>query len=300
MSSKKRDYYEVLGLSKNSDEKEIKTAYRKLSMKLHPDRNKAPDAEEKFKEVQEAYEILSNPESRSKYDKFGHAAFDPNSHQGGGFGGFDGVDLGDIFSQFFGGGFGRASNRPMKGQDGQAQISISFIESYQGKKITEKLEKWDGEKRTRIETEIEMPAGIADGQQVILRGYGGRGRNGGPSGDLYLVVRVLPHRFFIRDGKNINIQIPVSAFDILIEKEIDIPTPSGLQKIKLKKSYDSQSKIVISRKGFPGLGGTHTGDLVVFLKIYMPEIDKKNIPVIEKMNKNSKKNEYEKFMKDFE
>ena len=148
MSKKQRDYYEILGISKNASEQEIKKAFRTLAMKYHPDRNKAPDAEEKFKEINAAYEVLSNPEKRKQYDQFGHAAFNQGQGQGDfgnfhfeGFEGFGNFDFEDIFSSFFNGGFGNRSKQPRKGSDVQAQIMINFEDAIFGKKLQEKLEK---------------------------------------------------------------------------------------------------------------------------------------------------------------
>ena len=135
----KRDYYEILGVDKNADQSQIKRAFRKQAMIYHPDRNKSPDAEDKFKALNEANEVLSDETKRAQYDQYGHAAFE-NGGQGqggGGFGGFGGFE--DIFSQFFGG--GRRSNAPRQGGDHQARVTISFMESVNGKTITEKLEK---------------------------------------------------------------------------------------------------------------------------------------------------------------
>ena len=147
MSKKKRDYYEVLGIPKHATEQEIKKAFRQLAMKYHPDKNKATDAEDKFKEINEAYEVLSDHQKRAQYDKFGHQAFGQQGAQGFGgfhFEGFDGfgdIDLGDIFSQFFGGSFGKGAKRPRKGADIQAQITIDFKDAIFGKKIKQKLDK---------------------------------------------------------------------------------------------------------------------------------------------------------------
>jgi len=137
---KKRDYYEVLGISKNATQQEVKKAFRKMAMKYHPDRNKESDAEEKFKEINEANEVLSDEQKRAQYDQFGHAAFEGGGQGQGGFGGFgDFSDLNDIFSSFFGG--RRNNNGPRRGSDLQAQITITFEESVFGKTITEHLDK---------------------------------------------------------------------------------------------------------------------------------------------------------------
>lgn len=229
MSKTKRDYYEVLGVPKTASEQEIKKAFRKLAMEYHPDRNKNAGAEEKFKEINEAYEVLSDPQKREKYDKFGHSAFDGS--QGGFSGGFQGFEefnfgsfggFEDIFSSFFGGG---NSNKPRKGQDFQSQIAISFEESLVGKVLNQKLDMYEGDKKVKKDVEIKIPAGIKNGQSIALRGYGGQGRNGGPNGDMFIQVVVHEHKRFVREGNDIHLEMPISAFDIISQKELEVPTP---------------------------------------------------------------------------
>ncbi len=295
----KRDYYEVLGVSKSATDDEIKKAYRKLAKKYHPDVNKEPGAEEKFKEVNEAYEVLSDAQKRANYDQFGFAGVDPSA---GGFGGFSSGfgsagfdDLNDIFSSFFGGGMGgfgstggrRASNAPRKGDDKLMRLNISFMDACFGKTETIKLAvdeqcpdckgsgaaspsdietcqtcrgsgtviqqqrtafgvfqtqaacpdcKGTGKKirkvcphcggkgyeRKNTEVEVNIPAGISSGQQLRVQGKGERGYNGGPNGDLYIEVYVQPHERFEREGKNIYLEIPVSAVDATLGCSIDV------------------------------------------------------------------------------
>ena len=302
----KRDYYEVLGISKGASEDEIKKAYRKLAKQYHPDVNKAPDAEAKFKEINEAYEVLSDPQKKAAYDQFGHAGMD-GFGQGGyssGFGGMNMDDLGDIFSDFFGGmggfsgfNFGGSSSSsrrsgPIKGDNRYMSMEIEFLDAVHGvdKMINLSVDKTctycDGSgaaTRSDIETcptcrgsgrvmrqsrtpfgvvqqqsvcpdckgsgkrikkicphcsgrgynsvkeqvEVTIPAGISSGQQVRLAGYGERGENGGPNGDLYIEIRVRPHKYFTREGNNIHISVPISAVDATLGTTVDIPTAYG-------------------------------------------------------------------------
>lgn len=297
----KRDYYEILGISKEANQQEIKKAFRKLAMKYHPDRNKEEGAEEKFKEINEAYEVLSNEDARSKYDQFGHAAFDGSQGQGfggfdfsGGFGGFS--DLNDLFSQFF---TGQRSNSPRKGDDYQSEIVISFEESIFGKTVTQKLNKFEGNDQVRKDAEIKIPAGIQDGQSIALRGFGGQGYNGGESGDLYIVVRVKEHPHYFRRGNDIHLEMPVSAFDIMLEKELTIPTPYGQETIQLHANYTSHTKVRVPEKGFISIRTGQYGDLIIHLKVYVPELGSKDKKVIEQTAKRTKDKTHDKWLKGF-
>jgi molecular chaperone DnaJ len=296
----KRDYYEVLGITKSADAKEIKKAFRRLAMQYHPDRSKASDAEDKFKEINEAYEVLSNPEKRSVYDQYGHEGLNTNGAPGG-FGGFQGFGgFGDIFSDLFGGNNRGRSNGPMQGRDYQSEISINFLNSILGISIVRNLPKYEvcntchGTKAqsssdiircdkcngsgqvtrimstpfgkiqqkslcskcegkgsyikhkcktcsgegivvTKKEVEIEIPAGINQGQIIVVEGFGGPGTNGGRNGDLHLVIDVIPHNHFTRDENNIHLKLPVSIKDVIIGATINVPTPYGDKQIKISK-----------------------------------------------------------------
>lgn len=299
MSKTKRDYYEVLGISKNASEQEIKKAFRKLAMEYHPDRNKSPEAEEKFKEVNEAYEVLSDENKKAKYDQFGHAAFDQS--QGFGGAGFEGFDFGgfggfgDIFESFF----GQQTRGPRKGADLQAQIWVSFEESMTGKVIHQKIDKHDGTKWTRVDTEVKVPAGIRDGQSIALRGYGQPGRNGGPNGDLFVQIRVKEHKHFHREQNDIHIEIPVSAFAIINEESIDVPTPWGFTMLNLKSNISSGDTFVIHEHGAPSISTGKKGDLIVHVKIYIPQMSDKERKHVSEVTHGIKDKTYEKFLKEF-
>ena len=301
----KRDYYEVLGVPKTASQQDIKRAFRKLAMKYHPDRNKEADAEEKFKEVNEANEVLSDETKRQKYDQFGHAAFDPSQGAGqggfGGFGDFGGFSFdgfGDMFESFFGGG-SRNRNRPRKGSDYQQRITIDFLDSVFGKTLEISIKKNENGKSRTIETEVTIPAGIDDGQQVVLRGYGGQGTNGGPNGDLYLVVSVKSHKHYKRHGNDIYLDVPVSYVDILDERTIEIPTPEGKEKIKLDSKTHSGSIFTFRGKGFPSTRGPFKGNFIAHIVIYVPKAHGKDKDKIIALAEKSKDKTREKWMKEF-
>ncbi len=293
----KRDYYEVLGVDKNADQNTIKKAFRKQAMVWHPDRNKAPEAEDKFKELNEANEVLSDESKRQQYDQYGHGAFENGGQGQGGFGGFGGGGFEDIFSQFFGG-RGR-SNAPRKGQDHQAGITITFEEAVFGKTITEKLTKWVNGSQVQKEIEIQIPAGIQDGMSVLVRGYGDQGYNDGPNGDLYLRIRVLAHKAYVRDNEDIHVYMPVSFLEILNESEVIVPTPYGEETVILKQTYTSDTVLRISGKGFKSPNGGYTGDLKVHLNVYVPKMNAKEKKAVEKATGTVKDKTKAKWLKDF-
>lgn len=270
----KRDYYEVLGVAKSATQSEIKKAYRKLAMKYHPDKNKDHDAEDKFKEINEAYEILSDEQKRKQYDQFGHGAFNGQGQGFGGFGGFEGFgDINDIFNSFFGG--HARSNRPRQGEDYQMRTNVTFEESVFGKVITQNLEKIVNGKKETVKTEIKIPAGINDGQQIVLRGYGGEGYNGGPNGDLYIFVYVKQHPVYQRLGNDILIDMPVSIFDVMAENTLKIKTPYGDEDIHLTNTTESGDVFTIKGKGFPSVRGGYVGNFLVRVKLEIPKMNAK-------------------------
>lgn len=297
----KKDYYTILGVSKNATQQEIKKAFRKLAMKYHPDRNKEKGAEDKFKEINLAYEILSDDQKRQQYDQFGHAAFDRNNGASG-FGGFEGFssfgdfgDFGDIISSFFGG----RSNRPRQGSDLISGLRITFLESVFGKTINQKLDKWENNKVISKKTEIKIPAGIIDGQSIALNGYGEAGQNGGPNGDLIIKIQVANHRKYYRVNNDIHLNMPISIFDIINEKEIEVPTPYGIQKIKLNEKINSQNTITIPQKGFVSIRSGSYGDFIVNPIIYSPKLNYKEKDSLNQIVAKVKDKTHHKFLKEF-
>ena len=279
-----RDYYEVLGVSRDADKDRIQQAYRKLARRYHPDVNSDPAAEDRFKEVSEAYEVLSDPSTRSRYDRFGEdfrrvpedydervgAATGGFGGGRGGFGGatrvhfgrgFDGnVDVGDIFGDIFGGrrsgGYG-----PIPGADQEAVLELTVEEAYRGGKRKLGL---DGRSY-----DVDIPAGVIDGQRIRLAGQGGRGSGDAPAGDLYLVVHIKPHPRFRLVGRDIYVDLPVSPWEAVLGATVAVPTPSGEAKVKVAPSSSTGRKLRLRGAGMPNGRGAD-GNLYAEVKVMVP------------------------------
>ena len=339
----KRDYYEVLGVNKGATDAEIKKAYRGLAKKYHPDMNPGnAEAEAKFKEANEAYEVLSDSDKRAKYDQYGHAAFDPAAGAGaggfGGFGGFD-VDLGDIFGSFFGGGFGGGSrqqrrNAPQRGDDIETNITISFEEAVFGCKkeikysrmkkcsgcngtgsadgVTETCPTCRGTGQRRVmqnlggmqfqstttcdtcrgtgkyiknpcnkcrtsgfEREqksitINIPAGIDHGKGLVIRGGGNDGLNGGPTGDVVVMISVRKSSTFQRDGYDLYCEIPITISEATLGAEIEIPTLEGTEKYNIPDGTQTGTTFTLKNKGVPMVNSNRRGDLIFRVNVEIP------------------------------
>lgn len=328
----KRDFYEVLGVSRNASAEEIRKAYRKLARQYHPDVNKSPDAEQKFKEVAEAYEVLKDPQKKANYDQFGHA--DPGA--AGGFGG-NGADFGfgDIFDMFFGGGRRNNPNAPRQGADLEYRLMVDFKDAAfgremdiaiprtetckpckgsgakpgtmpetcpnckgsgqsetvqntpfgrivnkricqecggQGKIIREKCEGCGGsgsvKKRRKIH--INIPPGIDEGKQLRVSGEGEPGVNGGPPGDLYILIQVKPHEFFRREGDDITCELPITFVQAALGDEVVVPTLEGRAKIKIPMGTQTGAEFRLRGKGIIRLYGRGRGDQRVKVKVVTP------------------------------
>jgi molecular chaperone DnaJ len=364
----KKDFYDILGVSRSASDADIKKAYRSLAKKYHPDMNKEAGSEAKFKEVQEAYDVLSDPAKKSKYDQFGHAAFDQQAGFGGGYsGGFD--DLNDLFGSFFGGGFGGQGSRsrgPAKGQDRFMQIKIDFMDAVFGKKETITLDvdevcdtclgsgahsKADigvcatcngrgqtitqqrtpfgvfqstntcptcqgsgksikkkcsvcsgkGYVRKRMSVDVNIPAGINTGQQLRVNGKGERGNQGGPNGDLYIEIVVAKHKHFVRDGKNIYIQVPISSIDATLGTTVDVPTVYGDVELTIPSGTQSGTQFRLKGKGLKDLRSDAQGDQFVEVKIDIPtKLSREEKEFYEKLRKlSSQKSVFDKFKDSF-
>ena len=355
MAQEKRDYYEVLGVSKTATDAEIKKAYRKLAMKYHPDYNPGDkDAEEKFKEVNEANEVLSDPKKRQLYDQYGFAGVDPayaaqngGGPGAGGFGGFggDGVDLGDIFGDIFGGGFGGFGgssrqanpNAPRKGQDIRVRITLSFDEAVHGCKknitITRQQECTEchgsgcaagsspetcpdcggrgfvirqqrtpfgvmqtqqpcsrcggkgklvknpckvchgsGKTAARKTLEVSIPMGIDDDQSFALRGMGDAGANGGPAGDVIVMVTVRPSEVFQRDGYDVWVTVPITYSQAVLGDSITVPSIDGKVEYTVPEGTQSGTTFRLRGKGIQYLNGRGRGDM------YVKALPKREVP----------------------
>ncbi|GAP00225.1 DnaJ C-terminal domain-containing protein [Fructobacillus ficulneus] len=268
------EFYDRLGVEKTASQDEIKKAYRKLSKKYHPDLNHEPGAEDKYKEVQEAFETLGDPQKRQQYDQFGPAGAQ------GGFGGFGGgqggqggfgdfSDLGDIFSQMFGGGFSDP-NAPRKGRDLQYRMHLTFEEAIFG---TEKNVKYTRSQadRTQREVKVKVPAGVETGQQMRLSGQGEDGTNGGPQGDLYVVFSVgASKEGFERDGADIYLQQDIDFITAALGAEIPVKTVHGEVKLKIPAGTQNGRRFRLAGKGANRLHNNGFGDQFVIVNVVVP------------------------------
>lgn len=342
----KRDFYEVLGLHKGATDDEIKKAYRKLAMKYHPDRN--PDnkeAEEKFKEINEAYEILSDSEKRSMYDRFGHAGVDPNAGFGGGAGGFGGFggaggfggfeDIFDMFGGAFGGGGRARRNGPQKGRDIQKSITIDFTEAIFGCTKEIELAKnvrcktcngegtaagttkstcsncggsgqvsqvsntmfgrfqnvtacpnchgsgkvidtpcpdcgGQGSNRKTVKIKVDIPAGVDSENIIPLRGQGEPGINGGPEGDLYIVVNVRPHSTYKRKGDNLYLELPITFDQAALGAKVKVPGFGETYSYTISPGTQTGSEFRLRGKGVTNPRTRRKGDLFVKVVVEIP------------------------------
>ncbi|MDY3239167.1 MAG: molecular chaperone DnaJ [Anaerovoracaceae bacterium] len=362
--AEKRDYYEVLGLKKGASDDEIKKAFRKMAMKYHPDKNPGnKEAEEKFKEINEAYSVLSDPDKKSKYDRFGFAGVDPNAGGGfgggSGFGGFGGAggfeDIFDMFGGMFGGGFGggqqRRNNGPKKGRDLQKAITITFEEAAFGCKKELEINKYvacptckgegtkpgtskktcpkcggsgqisqmqrtpfgqfqsvtqcdqcggtgqinetpcedcrgTGKVRKTVKISVDIPGGVDNESVIPIRSQGEPGVNGGPNGDLYIVISVKPHKVFKRNGSDLYLDIPISFDQAALGAEIIVPTLEGKVSYKVPAGTQPGTTFRLKGKGVRNLRNDRMGDLYVKVNLEVPtKLNHKQKKAIEEMGK---------------
>ncbi len=343
MAEEKRDYYEVLGVDRSASDDEIKKAYRMMAKKYHPDLSPGDKgAETNFKEINEAYEVLLDADKRQRYDQYGHAGVDPNFGAGGfGGAGFEDFDLGDIFSSFFGGGFGGGSRRtrnpnaPVAGEDLRTRLMLSFEEAAfgcekeisvnrvetcgdcggsgcasgttaevcqdcrgsgyiqvqqrtmlgvmsssqpcqkcggKGKIIHQPCKNCRGQGAVRRAKKIsvKIPAGADTGNAFSLRGQGHAGQNGGPAGNLIVVVEVRPHPFFQREGSDVIMEKEISFVEAALGAELEIPTIDGRVKYNLPAGTQNGTTFRLRGQGIPHLNGRGRGDQYVSVQIKVP------------------------------
>jgi len=295
---KRPDLYEVLGVARGADADAIKAAYRKLARKLHPDVNpEDASAEERFKEVSEAYAVLSDAERRRDYDEFGEVsleggfdaekareaqrAFGGAGHPfgGGGFGagGFGSGDLDDLLGQMFGGGRARGRGMGIRGHDLEAALELDFLEAARGteKRLTLKVPDERGVPRAQT-VQVRIPAGVADGGRIRLRGKGGRGIGGGPPGDLHAVIKVRPHPVFHREGRDLHLDLPVTVQEAVAGARVEVPTLEGRATVTVPPGTDGGQRLRLRGKGIPNPGGGSPGDLYATVRIRVPkQLDEK-------------------------
>ncbi|MFH8805052.1 DnaJ C-terminal domain-containing protein [Streptomyces sp. NPDC017936] len=284
-----RDFYEVLGVPRDADKDEIQRAYRKLARRYHPDVNKDPAAEERFKEINEAFSVLSDPDQRARYDRFGEdfrkvpedweERVGAGAGPGGGFRwstgdgprvryatsgfGAEGVDVDDLFGSFFGG----AGRMRVPGADQEAELPLTVEEAYRGGRRTVTLAGPTGQPRRY---EVDVPPGVTDGQRIRLAGEGGRGNGDAPAGDLYLRVRIQSHPQFRLDGRDVYVQLPVTPWEAALGATVPVPTPSGATaKVSVPAGSSSGRRLRLRGEGMPNPRGTN-GNLYAELRIMVP------------------------------
>ncbi|WP_017936627.1 DnaJ C-terminal domain-containing protein [Nocardioides sp. Iso805N] len=284
-----RDFYEALGVPRTADQAEIQRAFRRLARHLHPDVNKDPGAEERFKEVSEAYDVLSDPDQRKRYDAFGEdfrrvsPDADPDAQRrsrayagagarpgGGGvrftdFG--DDVDLDDLLGGIFGGrGRGRGGWGPIPGSDHETEMEVTVDEAFHGAKRSLTITGPDGPRTI----DVNIPAGVVDGQRIRLRGQGGSGTGGGDSGDLYIIARIAPDRRYRLVGRDLYLTLPLAPWEAALGTEVDVETPAGKLTVTVPAGTSSGRRLRLAEQGLPNRRGKR-GDLFAEAQITVPE-----------------------------
>lgn len=270
-----KDYYKILGVERTASDEEIKKAYRKLARKYHPDVSKEKNAEEKFKEANEANDVLSDPEKRKAYDQLGYYQPGQDFRPPPGWGGqqgaqfdFSGMDFGDLFAQMFGGGMGGMHGRrgghgfARAGQDIEATLEIALEDAWHG---AERQFTLDG--RT---LKVRIPKGAIEGQRLRVAGKGGPGMGGGPAGDLYLRIAIAPHRWFKAKEHDLYLDVPLTPWEAALGATVEIPTLDGQVRLKVKPGSRSGQKMRLAGKGLPKARDGH-GDLYAVFQIVVPE-----------------------------
>ena len=337
-SEKKRDYYEVLGVSRDASADDIKRAFRRKAKDCHPDAHpNDPEAEARFKELNEANDVLSDPDKRARYDQFGFE--DPMQGMGGGWSGAGGMDVEDVLNSFFGGGMGsmfggggRRSAGPVQGNNLRYELRVTFEEAARGceksfdfyrseecdtcggtgakpgtkpvtcttcrgsgqirtgngfltmartcptcqgtgKMVQDKCSACggSGRKRMRRTANVRVPAGIDNGQTIVINGQGEPGMRGGPSGDLYVTVLVKPHKVFQRDGYDLLLDFPISFTQAALGAELDVPTLDGTVKYRIPEGTQTGTQFRIKNQGIQVLNGRSKGDLVLTVHVDVPK-----------------------------
>jgi curved DNA-binding protein len=277
-----KDYYKTLGVARDATQAEIKRAYRKLARRFHPDVSKEPDAEARFKEINEANEVLHDPEKRAAYDALGsswRAGQDFRPPPGGvhhdfHFGPEEAAEFSDFFSSIFGRDFhpGAGGQRRRRGEDQTVRIGIDLEEAYRGVTRQLRLEMpeigADGRVQSRTKTlNVRIPAGVTQGRQIRLAGQGAAGLNGGHAGDLYLEIDLNPHRLFTADGKHIQLRLPIAPWEAALGAAVTVPTLGGTVNLKVPPGSQSGQRLRLKGRGLPG---DPPGDEFVVLEIVTP------------------------------
>ena len=280
-----KDYYKILGVRRDATQDEIKRAYRRLARKYHPDVSKEPDAESKFKELGEAYEVLKDPEKRAAYTQLGNhwrsgQEFRPPpdwdagfEFSGDGFTNRDSADFSDFFTSLFGRGFaGTGKSQQFRGENHYAKVLINLEDAFHGVSRTITLRAPELDAQGRVITRqrslnVHIPAGVTAGQQLRLAGQGGEGVAGAPAGDLYLEIAFRPHICYRVDGRNLYLELSVASWEAALGANVKITTPSAALDVKIPSGSVSGQKLRIKGRGIPA---TPAGDIYASLKIVLP------------------------------
>jgi curved DNA-binding protein len=283
-----KDYYEIMGVARDASADEIKRAYRRLARKYHPDVSKEKDAEARFKEVGEAYEVLRDPEKRAAYDQLGRRPsgedFRPPPNWNFEFEGEDRPgEHSDFFDQLFGGlgglrgGGGRAGRGAFRsrGFDTSAQVEISLEEAFRGTTRTLSLQRVeldkDGKPQPRVQQlQVKIPAGVVEGQQIRVGSQGEPGIGGEAPGDLFLQLKIAPHRWFRLEGRDVWLELPVTPWEAALGETVRVPTLAGRVDLKIPKGSQTDRQLRLKERGLPG---NPAGDQFVVLKIVVPAAD---------------------------
>jgi curved DNA-binding protein len=281
-----KDYYETIGVARDASPDDIKRAYRRLARKYHPDVSKEKDAEERFKEVGEAYEVLRDPEKRAAYDQLGRRPpgeeFRPPpdwqfEFDEGRAAGSHGGAHSDFFENLFGGGFGGRARGGFRsrGLDTAAQVDITLEEAFRGAVRTLSLQRLERDKGGRVQPrtqqlQVKIPAGVSDGQQIRVAAQGEPGAGGEPPGDLFLQINVLPHRWFRLEGRDVWLDLPVTPWEAALGETVRVPTLAGRVDLKIPKGSQTDRQLRLKERGLPG---RPAGDQFVVLKIVVPPAD---------------------------
>ena len=276
MTVGKKDYYEILGVSRSASDKEIKAAYRKLARKYHPDVNPGDKAaEDRFKEMAEAFAVLSDTDKRARYDRGGHEAFGPEFDP---FAGFDvrsaGVGLGDLADLLgmFGADLGGRRHVPRRGQDLQVEVRIPFQDAVMGTTLDLILpRRGSGRKPTQDKVKVRIPPGIGEGDRVRVPGKGDSGASGGPAGDAYLVIRVERHPLFRREGRDVVCEVPIGVTTAVLGGTLEVPTLDGRATINIPSGTRSGQRFRLKGRGVPASGRKPAGDLYALIQIHPPK-----------------------------
>ena len=272
------DFYDALGVPRTASQEEIQRAYRTLARANHPDVNPDPAAEDRFKTISEAYDVLSDPEKRARYDA-GAAAGRTNGHPGGSGGGFRGgfggefdpdggfggnVDIEELLGGLFG---GRASRGfgPVPGADQEAELALTLDDAFSGGHRSITLSGPDGPRTI----DFTVPAGVVDGQRIRLAGQGGRGGDGAPPGDLYLVVRLAPHPRYRIDGRDVAVDLPLAPWEAALGASVAIAIPGGEATVKVPAGTSSGRRLRLRGRGLPNPNG-RPGDLYAETRVVLP------------------------------